>query len=686
MAQSSKYYRIDQDILLEFIYHDQSNPTAYQIEVDDNGSEVMFLDTILNDPSAKRHLIHELGADVVNFDVTQAGGYLAVENFAGRALLLQNGKSYKFNLNGLTNPASFQITGALGIWSFSSSSGIGTYTPNQNGQVEYTYPGLIGGKITVASKANPLFANPDENTGNDINQTLGRYHAVKAVGNDNKYALIGYDSTGTYEKFNYINNLQAWPGSKETDLIQSQADNTANINFIKYDAVRLHLRSGFSFAARNYQGFLFEVMTERTSGVFNNLTQLVYLNSSNYEIANPKPFVLGETLFAKFIDIKIPTVVSQNPEFLDRFYGDGTANSSDLKLDSNYKISLKLINKLETTAGFDYFYTAEENNLTVPREDEFQSFTAAVEQASDGDYFKIYGARFGAIDKFESYILERINLTSDDIIVLYEVEQYEQIGASEIKTFSTIFSQTEDFSTPILFRPVVMNANVAVNFSIDVTMRIFNQTDNTQIVKRASLTVPQAAKYGKRMMQVKVNGNTTSEIFNILPNISATRAVANTLENTLPRSIKKVPAFVERYNVVASSSTVEFINSSGINAQTEVTEVDSSPYVAENDLSIYVSPFAAYFKFKIAKKRGDDIENLSFDNAESIVLSFIDGQNKLRFIHHPDASVNMTNGEVMFFINEANAAGIRGMANRKFYISVNNGTTETMVLKGNFTI
>jgi len=46
----------------------------------------------------------------------------------------------------------------------------------------------------------------------------------------------------------------------------------------------------------------------------------------------------------------------------------------------------------------------------------------------------------------------------------------------------------------------------------------------------------------------------------------------------------------------------------------------------------------------------------------------------------------MTNGEVMFFINEANAAGIRGMANRKFYNSVNNGTTETMVLKGNFTI
>ena len=80
--------------------------------------------------------------------------------------------------------------------------------------------------------------------------------------------------------FNYINNNIEWKGGNEADLIQSQSDATANINYIKYDTVRLHLRSGFSFAARNYEGFLFEVTTERTSGVKNYLTQLVYLNTS----------------------------------------------------------------------------------------------------------------------------------------------------------------------------------------------------------------------------------------------------------------------------------------------------------------------------------------------------------------------------------------------------------------------
>jgi hypothetical protein len=46
----------------------------------------------------------------------------------------------------------------------------------------------------------------------------------------------------------------------------------------------------------------------------------------------------------------------------------------------------------------------------------------------------------------------------------------------------------------------------------------------------------------------------------------------------------------------------------------------------------------------------------------------------------------MATGEVLFYINDANASAIRGMTNNKFYISINNGTTETMVTKGNFNI
>ena len=679
MAQSSAYYRIDNDVLIEFIYHDQSNPSAYQIEVDDNGSEVKFIDTVQGDSTQKRHLISELGGNVVNFDVTSASGYLSIENFAGRTLLLQNGKTYKFDLSGLSlaEQSSFEITGALGVYSYSPVTYIATYTPTQNGQVEYKADNLIGGKITVASRANPLFANPDENAGNDINQILGRFHAVKHLNDANRYALIGYDSTGAYDAYNYLNNNPNWNGSNETDVLNSQVDNTANINYIKYDTIRLHLRSGYSFASRGYEGFLFQVLAERESGVENNLTQLVYLNSSNYELANPRPFVLGETLFAKFIEVKVPTLVNQNTEFLNRFFGDGSIGSSDLKADSNYGINFKLISRIESSTEFDFIHTAEENKFTISREDEFQDFTVVVEDATDGDYFRLYGERDGSTAGFERYLLDKIQLSGDDIMVMFDVDVFEQVGVSNIKTFSTTYSQYEDFDTPIVFRPVIINSNVAVNFSIDVTMRIWNQTDNTQIVKRASITTAQAGRYGKRLQKVNINGNNTlTEVYNILPNISTNRKVGSLISNMMPaRSIKKVPAFIERYNVVVGSSGMQQVEGG-------LEEVDSKPYTSSANLLIVIPPFSTYLKFKLAKNKTGDIINIPLNNVENIVLSFVDGKNKLKFNHIIDKSVNMGDGEVLFKLSEANAVAIRGLRSRTFYISMDNGTDETMITSG----
>ena len=695
MAQSSRYFRIDQDILLEFIYHDQGNPEPYRIEVDDNGSEVMFLDTVQGDPFSSRHLINELGSAVVNFDVTSVSGYLAVENFAARTLLLQNGKTYKFDLNALANPADFSISGSLGVYSFSAVTNIAEFTPNQNGTVEYSYPGLIGGKAIIDTRANPLFSSPDEATGNDINQTIGRYHAVNVPGDDKtKYALLGYDSTGNYEMHNFINNSAEWTGSRENDLLNYQTEATANINYIQYDTVRLHLRSGFSFSARGYEGFLFEVNTERNTRVKNFLTQLVYLNQSNYEFSNPKPFILGETLWSKYINVKIPSLIGQNQEFLDRFYGDGTVGSSDVNEFANYEISFKLLDKLETLNGYDFVYTGEENKFTVSREDEYSDFTVAVENATDGDYFKIYGEKDNSITGFESHILNRIRTSSDDIVVIYDVEVFEQVGTAFIKTSNNTFTQYEDFSTPMVFRPVISNGNTAVNFSIDVTMRIYNQTDNTQIVKKAALTVNNPAKYGKRLSSLKIdNPNILTEVYNVLPSLTSNKTISGFITDNLPRSVKYVPTFIERYNVIASSTRVDLKNissGSGVGAGAEmfaeVEEVETSEFVNEGDLSITIPPFATYIKFVIAKKRGDDFELVNFENSELVILTFNDGKTKLKFNHVYNKEIDMGKGEVLFKINEQNASTIRGMQNRDFYISLDNGVDESMVTKGKFTL
>ena len=283
--------------------------------------------------------------------------------------------------------------------------------------------------------------------------------------------------------------------------------------------------------------------------------------------------------------------------------------------------------------------------------------------------------------------MNRITTSSDDIVVIFDVDVFEQIGTSQVKSYTTTFTQYEDFNTPIKFRPVINQANIAVNFSIEVTMRIYNQTDNTQIVKRASLTLDQAAKYGKKLSSLKIdNPNQLTEVYNVLPSLAANKVISGFITDNLPRTVKFVPAFIERHNVIASSAKVNLVGTGDNPITKEVEEVDTTDFVNEGDLSISVPPFASYYKFVIAKKRGDDFEMVSFENAERVILTFNDGKTKLKFNHVFNKDIDMGKGEVLFLINEANASSIRGMNTTSFYISIDNGTDETMITKGKFTI
>ena len=661
MAESSRYYKIDDDILLEFIYHDQADPTPYEIEVDDNGSEIRVLDTVQYDPTQTRHLIHELGSLVVNFDVTEDGAFVAIEGFAARTLLLEAGKTYKFNLSAVTDPSDFSITGTNNGAGLVGQTFI--YVPANTGNYEYKLEGFRGGKITVGNTANPLFATPDEETGNSIvtgSGSIERYHAIN-VG-ENKYALL--DSTNAF-----IDTNAQWAGSNSGDLDTAQSFATLNINTIKYDKIRLHLRSGYSFAARGYEGFLFEVKTNRTSGVQNFLTQIAYLNTSSFEIKNPRPFVLSETLYSNFIEVKVPTLKNQYSDFEDYFYDDLGGNSN-LDPTSNYDVSLKLIDRLEDTAGVDYIYTGEETNFTIAKEDEFQDFTVVVEEASDGDYFNIYGEKDNSAADFEAYIINRIATSSDDISVIFDITVNEQIGTSYIETYSTSITQTQDFEEPINFRPIIQNANNAASFLIDVTMRIYNLTDNTQIVKRGSLIGNNAPKYGKRMMKVNIASTANlTRVYNTLPNLQATRNVAQVINSSLPKAqVKYTPAFVERLNVVVNVGNV--------------TIDDGQISSINNSTGLEISPFDTFIKFSISKIDNGERKSISFTNLKNVRLNFADGIYFNNITSFKD--VDLSKGEVLFKIDKANAAKLQGLNNKKYYISIDNGSTETMVFKGEY--
>tara|TARA_B100000900_G_scaffold375397_1_gene357377 strand:+ start:6613 stop:8619 length:2007 start_codon:yes stop_codon:yes gene_type:complete len=667
MAQSSRFFKIDNDILLEFIYHDQASAGDYDVDVDDNGSEIKVIDTIQGDHTSVRHLIHELGSEVVNFDVSETGGYVAIENFAARTLLLEAGKTYKFNLNNIQTPGDFSTTGNSNTIPYNATTGIYTYIPSVTGSFEYKKTGLIGGKITVGNTANPLFATPDEETGNSIKTgagTIERYHGIHVT--ENKYALL--DSTN-----NFINDPSVWSGSNEADLLASQTAATAYIDHIRYDKIRLHLRSGFNFAARGKEGFLFEVKTDRTDEFQNFLTQIVYLNTSNFEIKNPKPFVLSETFYTSFIEIKVPTLIGQYQEFEDFFYGDNgvTQGSSILLPTSNYNMSFKIIDRVEDNTNIDYFYTGEEQNFLVSREDEFQDFTVVVQESDNGDYFEIFGEKDGSAADFEAHIVNQIANTTASISVIFDIIVFENVGTGFIETSSTSVTKTTDFDEPMNFRPIIKNANTATSFAIDVVMRIYNQTENTQIVKNASITYMNAPKYGKRMLKVKIaSTNNLTRVYNTLPDRQATRNVAQVLNSALPKGqIKYAPTFIERVNVLATPEKVTMENET-------ISSVGGSDVLS-------VTPFDSFVKFTVTKFENKEQKLISFTNIENVKLTFGSGLTFNNISVYKD--IDESKGELLFKITKGNAIKIRALQTKEYYLSTVNGTTETMFYKGIYT-
>ena len=691
MAQSSKFIGLDQDIIMEFIYHDQSNASDYAIETDDNGSQIKFLRVDSTDSTSTTYLINELGNDVVEFTVDVEGIFIVVNNFASRELQLQNGKTYKFDLNLLNNPTNFTISGG-GNATYSTTSGILTYTPNTNGSYTYNYTDTTltptrvynSGGIKVGDKANPLFSQPLQATGNTIKTAsgeVGRYYAVQHDVDGTRWALLN-------NQLSYL-ETSYWDGTTIASLNPiSIASNT-----VYYDTVRLHLRTGFSFAARGHEGFLFQVKAYRLSGVQNFFTSIVYKNSSNFEIQNPNPFVLSGVSYSKFIEIKVPSLVNmfdnnQNQYFQDAFFADAV-NGAYARLDqtSGYNINFKLIDNITEVDGVEYIDVSTGIELSLPQEDEFQDIVGVIEEATDGDYFNLYGVKDGSQNEFADYIVTRQNNSGDDITVFHDIEIKEQVGLSYIQTFSTSFVQTEEYDKAITFRPVIQNTNVAGAFVINYILRIYNETDNTQIVKQSTLLYRNVSKYGKRLTQVNLGSNAINKIYNTLADTTSTREL-NSFVNSIRPSIgetKYVPVAIDTMNILAGNSLVTL-------SGTTINQLSNLNFFPEGAGTITISKVSDNFiKFKIAQQNGDSTKSVSLVGAENLELILKSGDVSVTISHDPTfPDVDLGIGECLFKINKAVASRFdmsdSNLNKDMFYINIVNGGTSSLLYYGNVNI
>jgi len=695
MAKSSRFIRIDDDVLLEFIYHDQSNPELVKIENDNNGSQLKYLNTVADDDSASRFLIHELGDNVVEFNVTISNGYVVINGFASRLLLLRNGNTYKFDLSYLVindidlDLAGFNIPNGNG----NLEGTIYTYNPLTNGKFTYEYTNtlgvsFIGGEIEVSNRASSLYSVPDSQTGNDIKTApgeSGRYYAIPTTV-PGTMAILN-------NTLNYLDS-EEWDGTSSVIAVVPVPTNIVNAVF--YDTIRLHLRTGYSFKGRNYDGFLFQTKVKRNSGVYNYFNSTVYLNHSSFETQNPVPFILGESSYSKYIEIKVPSLVDmfseeRNMDFKNTFFGVTSLNPSnpdDIPTSANYEFDFKLISSVINIGGYDYINLVEGKSLTFSQEDEFVDIAVNVEHATDGDYFKIYGTKDGSRAGFENYIVSRISTSSDDITLFYEVQVAEQLGLNYISTFNNTFTQTSNYDEAIVFRPVIMNSSISSNFLLTVNLRIYNETDNTQIIKTASLIYTQPKKYGKKLLKLNLNSRfAPTVVYNTLPNTSINRELNQFVNSIRPTvgETKYVQVALDTYRIMAGNTSVTTSGS-------EVNDITSMDYKNEGEGTILLSKVSDnYIKFKIAQPSGDSMKSISLVNVDDLVLIIKSGNIEQRVSHDPSfPGVDLGGGEVFFKVPKSVAVRFdqsdTNLNADRFYINIKNGSTESLLYYGNVNI
>ena len=219
-------------------------------------------------------------------------------------------------------------------------------------------------------------------------------------------------------------------------------------------------------------------------------------------------------------------------------------------------------------------------------------------------------------------------------------------------------------------------------------MRIYNETDNTQIVKTASLIYAQPKRYGKKLLKLALNSNfAPSVVYNTLPNTSVNREL-NQFVNSIRPSVgetKYVPVALDTYRIMGGSTQVTVDGAS-------VNDTTSMDYKKEGEGIINLSKVSDnYIKFKVAQPDGDSMKSVSLVNAEDLILIIKSGTIEQQISHDPSfPGVDLGGGEVFFKVPKSVAVRFdQSDTNQfadKFYINIKNGSTESLLYYGNVNI
>lgn len=278
----------------------------------------------------------------------------------------------------------------------------------------------------------------------------------------------------------------------------------------------------------------------------------------------PNPFLIGERLYSKMIEFYIPSVYENR----------GNLFGSQVSLPATIDIALyKLFNETESVLNVKRIKVqtmVDVASVSISAEDQYATVYASIEEIDD--YFILEGRTKNTYKTFVDFISD-LPGTLDDYILMHDITVNELVTNTSSDdpdwkiTTHHIITQTDNFDEPTLFRPVIKYSN-CIACVIDYTLRIYCNSNNTQIIKRATSQNFNFSKYGKKL--IKINLGTIQPRINIYNKLDNSKIDRLTITNTdnmnitmQQESIFKtsyITTFRDRMNIKASISPVKIDN------------------------------------------------------------------------------------------------------------------------------
>jgi hypothetical protein len=441
---------------------------------------------------------------------------------------------------------------------------------------------------------------------------------------------------------------------------------------VVYDSVRYHIRAGYNLS--NIDGLIASIEFPDQNGKYVTMSQILIKKGTNQEYEfSPSPISIGAAIYDKYLEVKIPNLKDMNDKYLaaSDFFKPSTLaglisqSGTGFIYGAPLKISLFEVQNIDTYSGYDRYNTASLSILSLEQEDPFSNIGSIIKESDQGQFFEYYATDNEGF--IEDFILFQ-NSIGNSYFISHQIQVIEQIGASFIETsrFETI--QTTAYDVPNYYRPIVRNAGVAASFTLRYTMSLVNNKDQSRVTRIGTYTSSNPSEWGVTITPIQLsNFPQVQKIYNRVYG-------QGSLENLNQISTIKVLDRIKYVNTLVQQNyvTTVFSNLTIPNESKSSTGSSNITALGNGKLTIEVSPFDNFYKFKFIKSGSDgspvDIDLTSFG---ILRISFMQEKGeKLNIKSFTDNTLaNPAKGEVIFKIDESNSTRILNLKDKRFFVT-----------------